>query len=107
MESFLPTIRKGTHLLFFGATWCSNCKQTKKEISEIDIKDTIVHIYDVDQDKEITAICGITSLPTIQVWTDGRFDTKFEGAKQCEICLIVYKNFTKDYVQNVDETDDF
>ena len=92
MNSFKQTIRNGTHLCYFGATWCKNCNGVKAEIEAI--KETTVHLYDTDDDDEVTAICGIGTLPTIQVWKNGKKIDAFEGRAECNLVLIIQKYFS-------------
>jgi len=92
MESFKRTIRSGNHLLYFGATWCKNCNGVKAELAAI--TGTSVHIFDTDEDDEVTAVCGVAALPTIQIWQDGKPIDTFEGRDQCNVALIIQKYFT-------------
>jgi len=106
MEKFHETIRDGTHLLYFGATWCKNCSSIKKELVEHKY-DVQVHLYDADEDEEEAAICGVTTLPQIQIWQDSKWVISYFGKKECEIGITIYRHFTEEYVQNVDTEEDF
>ena len=103
MDSFKQTIRNGNHIVYFGARWCKNCNGIKAEIEAI--KGTTVHLYDTDDDDEVTAICGIGTLPTIQIWENGEKIDAFEGRDQCNILLIIQKYFSDVFtdVQYVEE----
>lgn len=106
MEKFRQTIQTGTHLVYFGATWCKNCVPIKNDLAAQKNVDN-VHIYDVDEHEDEAAVCVVTRLPTIQVWTNGKLISKYEGKGECEIGVIIHKHFTNDYLQNVDTEEDF
>jgi thioredoxin 1 len=102
MDEFKKTIQKGEHLVYFGATWCQNCKQMKNGLNEAMLsKKYSILIYDTDEDEDVTALCGVSKLPTILIWKNGRQVGKFEGGEECNIALIIQKHFTvftEDYV---------
>ena len=91
MEKFRKTIQTGTHVLYFGAEWCKNCVPIKKELEQME--DSVCY-YDVDKHEDELAVCGITKLPTIQVWKGGKNVAKYEGADQCNVAVIIRKHCT-------------
>jgi len=105
MEEFRKTIQNGTHVIYFGASWCKNCKAVKEKLEQQTQPNIL--IYDVNENEDEAAICAVTKLPTIQVWKNGTMEIKYEGARECNIELFIYKKFTEDYVQNVDTEEDF
>ena len=106
MESFRKTIMNGTHLLYFGADWCKHSSSIKEELQRLD-PDTDVHLYDVDENRAEAAICGVSTLPQIQIWENGRWAVSYYGRSECNIAVIIYKHFSDDSVNSVELIEEF
>ncbi len=58
------------HVKYYGATWCSPCKQAKPRIQELCKKYGIsLDIFDYDELEEEEK-GSIQKLPTVQIWKD-------------------------------------
>jgi len=79
MEEFNRTIQKNMqHIVYFGASWCTNCQLIKEKLA------TIEHLsYDVIEDEEIADYCGIIQIPTIEIWKSGKCVEKLQGSTKC------------------------
>ena len=61
-------------LVDFWATWCGPCKMLAPTISKIaEEKDGVIKVckLDVDEEPEIAAKYGISSIPTLKVFVNG------------------------------------
>lgn len=76
-------------LVDFWATWCGPCKMLAPIIEEIaDEKDDIcVGKVNVDDEGELAAQFGITSIPTLLVFKDGKCVNKAIGYMEKERVL--------------------
>ena len=104
MELFKETVKEGDHLVYFGANWCSSCRTIKNSVSILTYKNT--HIFDIEEDEDVTALCVVTKLPTIQVWKNGEEVEKYEGERDCNIAIIIARHFTE-YTDDIVEEEFF
>ena len=93
MELFKKTVKDGNHLVYFGANWCSSCRSVKKAVAVLTYKNT--HVFDIEEDEEVTALCVVIKLPTIQIWKNGKEVEKYEGERDCNIAIIIARHFTE------------
>lgn len=72
--NFEDAIREGTVLVDFFAEWCGPCKMLAPIIDEIaeERSDVLVGKVNVDVSHELAAKYGITSIPTLIVFDNGR-----------------------------------
>ena len=63
-----------TVLLDFWAVWCGPCKMIAPIVEQIadEREDIVVGKVDVDQEMELAVQFGITSIPTLLVFKDGK-----------------------------------
>lgn len=85
--NFQKTISKGIVLVDFWATWCPPCRiqgpivdELAKEIGD---KATITKL-DVDHNKNAANTYGITNIPTLIIFKDGKEVKRFVGVQQKE-----------------------
>lgn len=72
-EQFRETIKSGTVLLDFFATWCGPCKMLTPELEKFAEKhpDVTILKIDVDEYGEIAAVFNVNAVPTLLVFKDG------------------------------------
>ena len=75
-ENFAETVlnAKGKVLLDFWATWCGPCQMIAPFVEEIaeENEDLFVGKVDVDTDPQLAVRFGISSIPTLMVFENGR-----------------------------------
>lgn len=81
-QSFASTIEKGVVLVDFYADWCGPCKVIAPVIEalaeELEGKVTIAKV-DVGQAETTTSSFGITAVPTLIIFRDGKEVRRFTG----------------------------
>ena len=79
---------KGAVLVDFFATWCGPCKMLSPILDELseDFADKEVKIIkiDIDEAGELAAEYGITSVPTVFMWANGKIEEGFLGVNPKE-----------------------
>lgn len=69
-------------LMTFGAKWCAPCKQQRKILAQMYLENPKlpVKVIDIEEDVELTALYGISSVPTHIVLDDnGEVDSVVKG----------------------------
>ncbi len=100
---FLPetsfTIEQGEQdkpsFIYFGATWCTPCKITKRNLESKEVKKELrrfnFKMYDVDIDREEKDKYKVKLVPTIIVTKDGKTDRYIGGKSKAELIEILKK----------------
>jgi len=86
---------KKTRLLYFGATWCTPCKITKRNLQSKEVKAELsrfdVVYYDVDEDKKEKEKYKIKYIPTIIFEKDEKVTDRYTGGQSKEQLLKILK----------------
>lgn len=80
-DDFNDLIKEGDVLVDFFATWCGPCKMLSPVLEEIAEKFPRIKIVKVDIDKfdDLTRKHGIMSVPTMEVYRNGKLTKKEVG----------------------------
>ena len=83
-ESFEKIIAQGgkTVLVDFWATWCGPCRMIAPVLEEVakERPDVTVCKVDVDEERELALEYGVSSIPTLLVFRDGKVVNQSIGA---------------------------
>ena len=89
LQELMSKIKDGVSLIDFNAPWCSPCREqqpiVEKLVQSFKGKATILGL-DVDQHPDPAMSMGITSIPTLIIFKDGKEIQRFIG-KQTEVTL--------------------
>jgi len=89
MKEEIKTIKEGSGLLQFSASWCGPCKVLTKTIN--DNSEKLSHIkrlyIDLDDHQDIATEFSIKSVPTLILFKDGKEVKRSIGAKSIEQLL--------------------
>ena len=80
-QEFDKLISKGDVLVDFYATWCGPCQMLRpvlEELSDHFERVTVVKV-DIDEFSELTKKHGIMSVPTMEIYKDGKLVKKEVG----------------------------
>ena len=83
-DNFQELIKEGLILVDFYADWCGPCKMIAPIIEEIanERTDITVGKVNVDNDAEIAIKYGVSSIPTLIVFKDGKETDRVVGFRQ-------------------------
>jgi thioredoxin 1 len=83
-SEFTNTIKDGVYLVDFYADWCGPCRMLaptiKKLANKYDGKAKIIKI-DVDKNQDLARKYGITGIPDVRVFKNGKEVEKFVGLR--------------------------
>lgn len=84
---------QGTVLIDFWATWCGPCKMIAPTIEEIAeaCKDVKVCKVNVDEELKLAMKYGVSSIPTLMVFKDGRRMNQMVGLSTREEIESMWK----------------
>lgn len=84
LDQFLST---KVAVLDFSATWCGPCRQLKPTITQIasDYNGKVnVGMLDIDQNRDVALRYGVTAVPTLMFFKDGKPVAQMQGAQPGE-----------------------
>lgn len=78
-------------LLDFWASWCGPCRMVAPIVDEIADERTDIKVakVNVDEEQELTVRFGITSIPTLIVFENGKVINQIVGARPKEAILEI------------------
>ena len=91
-KDFDETIVSGTVLVDFWAPWCSYCKVIGAILEQCAVSapaETLIAKINVDDNAELSAKYGITTLPTLILFKDGKEISRHGVLKKAEILALL------------------
>lgn len=86
-ETFESGIASGVALVDFSAEWCGPCRMLEPIINELaddfNGRATIAKV-DIDSSQTVTGNAGITTVPTVVIFKDGKEVERFSGVRDKE-----------------------
>ncbi|KAL3158313.1 hypothetical protein ABBQ38_010557 [Trebouxia sp. C0009 RCD-2024] len=78
----------------FSATWCGPCRMISPYFEELSTKHTGATFIKVDVDavEAVAQECGISAMPTFQVWKGGQKVDELVGASKDKLNALVEKH---------------
>ena len=90
ISNFEDTIKEGTWLVDFSATWCGPCRMLEPNLEELS-KDNNVLQVDIDKFMDLADQFSIISVPTLMLFKDGELVKQSSGYRT----LDQLKDFVK------------
>ena len=86
VQEFEKTIKKGSFIVDFYATWCNPCKEMEQNLIKLDAKSKGIKVYKVNIEKseELVAKYGTPQVPALLYIKDGKILDGYIGLKQME-----------------------
>lgn len=79
-ENFNEVVKEGTILLDFWANWCGPCRMLGPVLETLSEEDNlVVGKVNVDEEEELSAQFGISSIPALFLVKDGKIVNKNSG----------------------------
>jgi thioredoxin 1 len=93
-SEFDELVAKGPVIIDFTATWCGPCKMIGPVFVDLaeDAGNLTFIKVDVDAAEDISSKCGISAMPTFQVWKDGKKIDELVGASKDKLAALVAKH---------------
>ncbi len=86
-ENFTTTVAKGLTLVDFYADWCGPCRMMTPILEDVakEMKESLlIGKLDIDVSQKTTTNFGVTSIPTIILFKDGREVKRVVGVKDAK-----------------------
>ena len=82
-EDLKPEKLNGLTLVDFWATWCGPCRMVAPIVEELasETSDVTFAKVDVDENPDVAIGLGITSIPTLMLFKNGKLVDKLIGAR--------------------------
>ena len=82
-EDLKPDKLNGLTLVDFWATWCGPCRMVAPIVEELasETPDVTFAKVDVDENPDVAMGLGITSIPTLMLFKDGKLVDRLIGAR--------------------------
>lgn len=94
-DNFKAVIAEGVTLVDFFATWCGPCRMLAPTLEELEKEyegKAKVGKIDVDEEPELANLFGISSIPTLILFKDGKAVEKTVGlCKKEKLCEMLDK----------------
>ncbi|KAI8852181.1 thioredoxin [Chytridium lagenaria] len=92
-SEFNELIKSGQIVVDFHATWCGPCRMIAPKINEFSQKySNVVFVkLDVDDVAKVAEACGITAMPTFQIYKDGQKIGQVVGADPAKVEAAIVK----------------
>ncbi|KAJ1453677.1 thioredoxin-like protein [Pelagophyceae sp. CCMP2097] len=75
----------------FTATWCGPCKQMAPKFDALATAnaDAVFAKVDVDECQSVAQACGVSCMPTFQLFKQGKMVAKLEGADEASLAQLI------------------
>jgi thioredoxin 1 len=90
-EQFRALAASPTVVIFeFGAAWCKKCKTLALHISKLAEENPSLPVFTVDIDElvDLSSELGVSAIPRIVVYRDGRIVDDYTGSAEAEVTAL-------------------